>query len=115
MVEKAKCVNEAQNRHLVGSIQHLDLLRMRQSYRLLLATKVHSKQMSEAEAQFEFDRFTSEVVSQADQRDAARAARIGDSILETGRAMNRPRPSSRSVSCTSSPLGHTVQTTCNEW
>jgi hypothetical protein len=39
-----------------------------------LATKVDSKQMSEAEAQFEFDRFTSEVVSQADQRDAARAA-----------------------------------------
>jgi hypothetical protein len=66
---RAKCLNDADDRivrPLFGA--NGDLLNLRQATRLSLAEKVDQKRMSEAEAQLEFAKMNSEIVSEEQRR-----------------------------------------------
>ncbi len=68
MVEKTRCLNEAENAHLAGKMRYPDLMGVVQSQRILLASKVDRNEISEDEADAQMDLTRAKVVSEASRR-----------------------------------------------
>lgn len=70
-VARAKCINEAET-PIRGALRTgQDLFDLRQATRLVLAEKIDRKEMTEAEANLEFAKATSQLVSADNQRSLA--------------------------------------------
>jgi hypothetical protein len=125
----AKCMAAAEDilRSAPGVYQ--DLITLRQTSRIALATKVQNQQMSREDAAAQMAQVMSYVASEAQRRDTGQ--QIANSqqtaavaaLLSTNRpaqvpplaqpVLAAPPPVNRSIVCNSTGLGNTVSTTCN--
>lgn len=113
-IERAKCLNDAENRIFAGAIPHPDLMHLRQAYRVAIATKVQEKKLTDDQGTLEFARITAEITAEEERRnnnrksanaqvasaEAGRTAALGNlySGLAAMQLASRPTPSP-SVTC----------------
>jgi hypothetical protein len=119
----AKCMAKAEEilRSAPGVYQ--DLITLRQTTRIALATKIENKQITTEEAAAQMAQVMSYVASEAQRRDtgqqtanAQQAAAIS-AIMGANRpqplTIPAPPPPNRTIWCNGAVAGNTISTTCN--
>lgn len=90
MTARARCMNNAENTYLRPGYPYPDLLNLRHSSRVAIASRYDRKEITEEQADAEFDQMAANIQSEASRRSSANAlvnAQRSAAIAQTGAAL----------------------------